>query len=103
MTADARRTPRRGTSSACATKHRQPSSVENPQSRGDASFTRSFDPFTFPSRNTSGESSGGEALSEASRSGNPAQAGGTDTGVIDGERRAARRVSPLSQGSRREA
>jgi hypothetical protein len=50
MTADVRRPPRRGTTSAGATKRRQPSSMEQPSSLGDASFTRSFDPFTFTSR-----------------------------------------------------
>ena len=49
MTADVRRPPRRGTTSAGATKRRQPSSMENPSSIGDASFTRSFDPFTSTS------------------------------------------------------
>jgi hypothetical protein len=50
MTADVRRPPRRGTTSAGATKRRHPASMENPSSIGDASFTRSFDPFTFTSR-----------------------------------------------------
>ena len=50
MTADVRRPPRRGTTSAGATKRRQPSSMEKPSSIGDASFARSFDPFTFTSR-----------------------------------------------------
>ena len=50
MTADVRRPPRRGTTSACATKRTHPASMENPSSIGDASFTRSFDPFTFTSR-----------------------------------------------------
>jgi len=40
----------------------------------------------------------GEALAKASRLGKPAQAGGTNTGVIESGRSAARRVSSLSQG-----
>jgi hypothetical protein len=42
---------------------------------------------------------GGEAGGPASRSGKPAQAGRTDTGVFGDGRCAARRASPLSQGS----
>jgi hypothetical protein len=66
---------------------------------GDASFARSFDPFTSTSRNIARASSDGEASTEASRSGKPAQVGGTDTGVFGDGRCAARRAPPLPQGS----
>jgi hypothetical protein len=45
-----------------------------------------------------GASHGGGASAAASRSGKPAQAGGTGTGVAVGGRSAARRVPPLPQG-----
>jgi hypothetical protein len=49
-------------------------------------------PLTSPAQ--AGE---GGACESASRSGKPAQAGGTDTGVVACGRRAARRASPLRQ------
>jgi hypothetical protein len=52
-----------------------------------------------PHGNIAGVSPDGEASAEASRSGKPAQAGGTGTGVIGDGRCAARRASRLSQGS----
>jgi len=70
---------------------------------GDASFARSFDPCTLILTMLLGESLGGGALEEASRSGKPAQAGGTGTGAFAGGRSAARRASLLSQESRRGA
>jgi hypothetical protein len=51
----------------------------------------------------SGQPGGGQADGLASRSGKPAQAGGTGTGAGPSGRRAARRASPLSQGSSRDA
>jgi len=93
MTADVRRSPRRGTSSARATK-REAAFDGKPSRVRDTSFARSFDPFTSSSRNIAGASSGGEAFARASRSGKSAQAGGTDTGVFEDGRCAARRTSP---------
>ena len=100
MTADVRRPPRRGTTSAGATKRRQPSSMEKPSSIGDASFTRSFDPFTSTSWQHRGRKPtvvrrsrrhrGRASLRKRER---------TDTGVSGNGRCAARRVSPLPQGS----
>ena len=46
MTADVRRTPRRGTSSACATKRMHGAPAPSCSCSEDASFTRSFDPRT---------------------------------------------------------
>lgn len=52
--------------------------------------------YTLPSQDV-----GGGAVEVVSRSGKPAQAGGTDTGVISNGRCAARRASPLSQERQR--
>jgi hypothetical protein len=100
MTADVRRAPRRGTSSASATKHWQPPSMAKPSSVGDASFARSFDPFTSTSWQHRGRKPtvvrrsrrhrGRASLRKRER---------TDTGVIGNGRCAARRVPPLPQGS----
>jgi hypothetical protein len=65
---------------------------------GDASFARSFDPCTLILTMLRGASPGGEASAAVSRSGKPARAGGTGTGVVVGGRRAARRMAPLPQG-----
>jgi hypothetical protein len=74
--------------------------MENPSSIGDASFTRSFDPFTSTSWQHRGRKPtvvrrsrrhrGRESLRKQER---------TDTGVIGNGRCAARRVPPLPQGS----
>jgi hypothetical protein len=103
-TADVRRAPRRGTSSACATKRMHPTQARE---------IVAYDPGTRPSLGPStrarqsslrsaGASLGGEASEVASRSGNPAQAGRTGTGVVAGGRRAARHASPLPQGRGRD-
>jgi len=68
----------------------------------DASFARSFDPCTLILTMLLGASRGGEAFGRASRSGKPAQAGGTGTGARSNGRSAARRVSPISQGRGRD-
>jgi hypothetical protein len=94
MTADVRRMPRRGTRPPTPQSVRQPSMDElHPRCATRPSLgpsTRSRPPHG----NIAGASSGGEAFTEASRSGKPAQAGGTDTGVTANGRSAARRVSP---------
>jgi hypothetical protein len=76
--------------------------MENPSSLGDASFTRSFDPFTSTSWQHRGRKPtvvrrsrrhrGRASLRKQER---------TDTGVIGNGRCAARRVPPLPQGSSR--
>jgi len=102
MTADVRRSPRRGTPSACATKRMHPAQAREivACAKGTASFARSFDPCTSILTMLRGASFGGGAFEEASRSGKPAQAGGTGTGVSADGRSAARRVSPLSPPER---
>jgi len=70
--------------------------------KGTASFARSFDPCTSIPTMLRGASLGGGAFEGASRSGKPAQAGGTGTGASADGRSAARRVSPLSQGRQRD-
>jgi hypothetical protein len=104
MTADVRRAPRRGTSSAYATKRMHPRRHKKlSPTAGDASFARSFDPCTSIPTTLRGASLGGGASEAASRSGKPAQAGGTGTGATAAGRSAARHVSPLPQGRGREA
>jgi len=97
MTADVRRTPRRGTPSACATKRTHPAQAREivACAKGTASFARSFDPCTSILTMLRGASFGGGAYEGTSRSGKLAQAGGTGTGVSADGRSAARRVSPL--------
>ena len=68
--------------------------------KGTASFARSFDPCTSILTMLRGASLGGEAFEGASRSGKPAQAGGTGTGASADGRSAARRVSPLPPPAR---
>jgi hypothetical protein len=66
----------------------------------------SFGPLTRARRSPlqlRGATPGGGALESISRSGKPAQAGGTGTGVETSGRSAARRVSPLPQGRPRDA
>jgi hypothetical protein len=100
MTADARRTPRRGTSSACATKRMHPTQAR--EIVACAPGTRpSLGPPTRARRSslcTAGASPGGGAVGKASRLGKPAKAGRTSTGVSSIGRSAARRVSPLPRG-----
>jgi hypothetical protein len=96
MTADVRRSPRRGTSSACATKgmHLTARTRDRACLR-DASFARSFDPCSSILTTLCGESFGGEALELVSRLGKLAKARGTSTGTGLNGRNAARHVSPL--------
>jgi hypothetical protein len=61
MTADVRRTPRRGTPSACATKHMHSTIRTCCGCYEDASFTRSFDPCTSILTTHHGASQGGGA------------------------------------------
>jgi len=101
-TADVRRTPRRGTSSACATKAYALSA--GTRDRRMCSGTRpSLGPSTRTRRSslcTAGAILGGGAFEVASRLGKPSQEGGTNTGAIANGRSAARRVSPnLARGS----
>jgi hypothetical protein len=103
MTTDVRRSPRRGTSSACATTrmHSMTGARDRCLHTEDASFTRSGDPCASILTMHSGESSDGGADESASRLGKPGEPGGTNTGVGFSGRSAARRVSPLPQGRRR--
>jgi hypothetical protein len=100
MTADVRRTPRRGTSSACATTHTHSTDARERISFEDASFTRSFDPGTSILTMHRGVSSGGEAADSASRLGKPTKVGRTNTGVdrTDVARLAACRSLPQGRG-----
>jgi len=104
MTADVRRTPRRGTSSAFAIKRMHPA-----QAREIVACAQGTRPSLGPStraRQSSlcsvSASFGGGAFESASRSGKPAQAGGTGTGAVTDGRSAARRVPPLPQGRERD-
>jgi len=65
----------------------------------DASFTRSSDTCaSIVTTHRRRKPFGGGALEAVSRSGKPAQAGGTGIGVVTGGRSAARRAKPLPQG-----
>jgi len=94
MTADVRRSPRRGTSSACATKRMHP--FASTRDRRMRSGTRpSLGPSTRACQSSlctqrSNSLSGG-AFESASRLGKPTQVGGTSTGAerTDGARLAA--------------
>jgi hypothetical protein len=105
MTADVRRAPRRGTPSACATTR-----MHRPQAREIVACEHGTRPSLGPSTRarrsslcSAGESPGGGAPSETSRSGKPSQEGGTGTGASESGRSAARRASPLPQGRGRDA
>jgi hypothetical protein len=102
-TADVRRQPRRGTSSAYAhscIRRRHPAQAREIVAGARGRVLRSVlrpvhvDPHYAPRE----QSPGGGAVEVASRLGKPAQAGGTNTGAIANGRSAARRVSPLPQG-----
>jgi hypothetical protein len=101
MTADVRRSPRRGTTSACAQSvcagGRHERSLHVFRGRVLRSVLRHVhvDPH-YASREQSPD---GGAFELASRLGKPTQVGGTFTGVNTNGRSAARRVSPLPQGS----
>jgi len=95
MTADVRRTPRRGTSSACATKRMHlTASTSDRACLRDASFARSFDPcasiLTMHERR---KASRGGAFGSVSRLGKPARAGGTSTGAGRMDARGSPRVT----------
>jgi len=103
MTADVRRSPRRGTSSACATKR-----MHSTQAREIVACAQRTRPSLGPSTRARQSSlcirrkSDGGAHESVSRLGKPGEPGGTNTGVdLDG-RSAARRVSPLPQGRGRD-
>jgi len=105
MTADVRRSPRRGTPSACAIKR-----THRPQAREIVACEHGTRPSLGPSTRarqsslcSAGESPGGGAPSETSRSGKPSQGGRTGTGVSESGRSAARRASPFPQGRGRDA
>jgi len=99
MTADVRRVPRRGTSSAGATT-RTHSSNAGSRIFEDASFTRFFDPCASILTMHRGASFGGGAIASASRLGKPTKVGGTSTGVgrTGGARLAARHSLPQGRG-----
>lgn len=109
MTTDVRRATEEGNvigiRSACVCTRRKGTFVRHLRS-GDASFARSFDScssiLTELQRHAAMHVAGGEAGEPASRSGKPAQAGGTDTGVGSNGRSAARRVSTLLHKGPRE-
>jgi len=100
MTADVRRTPRRGTPSACATKR-----MHSRQAREIVACSTRTRPSLGPSARARQSSlctrrkSGGGASVRASRLGKPGEPGRTSTGARTNGRSAARRVSLLPQGS----
>ena len=103
MTADVRRSPRRGTPSACATKRMHPS-----QAREIVASEQGTRPSLGPSTRARQSSLcsveatlGGGASAPASRMGKLTQVRGTITGADTDGRSAARRGPPLSQGRRR--
>jgi len=107
-TTDARRTPRRGTSSACDNQTHARfvrAHIKRLSSSGiDGSFTRSFGTcasIVTTLRHALKKRLVGGAVGRASRSGKPGQPGGTGSGVRSDGRSAARRASPLPQGRRR--
>jgi hypothetical protein len=86
VTADVRRPPRRGTSSRMRHKAHAPDAGtirRRMRSREDASFARSFDPYTSILTTHGGIKSvvRGGAVVSASRLGKPSQEGGTNTGA----------------------
>jgi hypothetical protein len=104
MTADVRRTPRRGTPSACATKRMHPS-----QAREIVACAQGTRPSLGPSTRarqsslcSAAQASEVGRSSEASRLGKLGQPGGTSTGAFTDGRSAARRVSPIPQGRGRD-
>ena len=109
MTADVRRSPRRGTSSRVRHKAHAPHAGTKIRRMraGDASFTRSFDPCSSILTTHGGVQSvtRGGAIASASRLGKPTQVGGTNTGAgrTDGARLAACHRSREGEGvARRE-
>jgi len=100
-------TPRRGTSSACAKRMhsswRRPKSDLPARGRVLRSVQRPVhvNRHSIHSRVVQATRERCGAVDSVSRSGKPAQAGGTGTGVETNGRRAARRVSPLLFGGGR--
>jgi hypothetical protein len=96
--------PRKGTPSACAPHAHAPVARRFALALGDDVLRSVQRPvhvdrhFTPPAKAV-----GGGALESVSRSGKPAQAGGTGTEVGTSGRCAARRASPLPQGRKRGA
>jgi hypothetical protein len=101
MTADARRTPRRGTPSGmrdlsvCTRRTHERSSPAHTRTRPSLGPSTRARQSSLCIRRKSGGGAGGEA----SRLGKPGEPGGTNTGVFSNGRSAARRVSLLPQGS----
>jgi hypothetical protein len=92
--------PRRGTPSACAFKAHAPDArAEMPLAlRGRVLHSVQRPVRVNRYSTSSAQAGGGGAFASISRSGKPAQAGATGTGVETNGRRAARRGSPLPQG-----
>lgn len=88
-------------------KHTHPTRIglraRDPRRTGDASFARSTDPCSsIVTRGCVGQLTGCHATRQSSRSGKPAQAGGTGPGDRHVGPSAARRSSPPSQGGSRD-
>jgi hypothetical protein len=93
--------PRRGTPSACAFQAHAPDArAEMPLAlRGRVLHSVQRPVRVNRYSTSSAQAGGGGAFASISRSGKPAQAGGTGTGIETSGRSAARRGSPLPQGS----
>jgi len=105
MTADVRRSPRRGTPSACATKRTHPSLAREIVA-SEQGTRPSLGPSTRARQSSlcsAGETLGGGASASASRLGKLTQVRRTITGVSTDGRSAARRGSPLPQGRGRDS
>jgi hypothetical protein len=103
MTAGVRRSPRRGTSSACANQAPAPAHarVIVACARKNASFARSFDPCTsILTSHAAPKARRGGATDSVSRLGKPTRVGGTSTGA---ERTGAARLAPRHRFRKEEA
>jgi hypothetical protein len=97
VTADVRRTPRRGTSSRMRHKAHAPDPGTNQRAWLRRRVLHSvLRPVHVDPHSHGGASLRGGAFESASRLGKPTEVGRTITGVVTGERSAARRVPPLS-------
>ena len=98
MTADVRRSPRRGTSSAYAIHAHAPIARATAACFGQKRVLHLVLRPVHVDRHYTppAQAAGGGALELASWSGKPAQAGATDTGVDTNGRSAARRASPVN-------
>jgi len=106
MTADVQRAPKDGNDVGLRDPTRRHPSREAYAISRSGRTRPSLGPLTRARRSPlqlRGVTSGGGALESISRSGKPAQAGGTGTGVEASGRSAARRASPLPQGRPRDA